>query len=227
MKRHELLDTARAPDGTALTLHRHDGAYYINAAGVPLMSSRRHASEDKLAELACASVVANGVVNPSILIGGLGLGYTLRAALRVLPADARVVVVEIMPDVIRWNTDAAYAISDEALRDPRVELVQDDVARVIAASRRRFDAIILDVDNGAEAMTTANNAELYREEGIRAAIGALRDDGVLAYWASDPEPAFERALRAAGRDVAVTRARAHTTSGPRHFIYLVTEPTVA
>jgi len=222
VKRHELLDSAHAPDGTLLTLHRHDGAYYINAEGVPLMSSRRHASEDKLAELACASVVARSGNAPTILIGGLGLGFTLHAALRVLPANAHVVVVEIMPDVIRWNAEPAYGISNDALRDPRVELLQDDVARVIAASHDRFDAIVLDVDNGAEAMTTADNAALYSAGGIRAAVDALRADGTLAYWASDPEPAFERALRGAGLEVNVTRVRAHTTSGPRHFIYLAT-----
>lgn len=222
MKRTELLDSARTPDGTLLTLYRHDRDYFIRANGVPLMSSRRHASEDKLAELTCAPLVARGVSEPTVLIGGLGLGYTLRAALRVLPANASVVVAEIMAQVIRWNTSAEYQISNDTLSDDRVEVVHDDVARVIAANPGRFDAIMLDVDNGAEAMTTAHNAGLYRAEGIRSAVGALRRGGVLSYWSSDPDPAFERALRDAGLQLTVTAVRAHTTSGPRHSIYVAT-----
>ena len=224
MKKTELLDSARTPDGTVLTLYRHDGAYCIKADGVELMSSRRHASEDRLAELVCAPLVERGIRGATVLVGGLGLGFTLRAALRSLLADARVVVVEIMTEVIRWNENPAYEISSETLRDPRVELVQDDVARVLKASRGRFDGIMLDVDNGAEPIAMADNLLLYRKDGIRTAAAALRPGGVLAYWSLAADPAFEQALRGAGLDVAITTVRAHGTSGPRHPIYVCSGP---
>ena len=220
LKKHELLDSATTPDGNVLTLHRHDGAYTIKVDGVELMSSRRHASEDVLAELVCAPLVERGVRGATVLIGGLGLGFTVHAALRALPADAHVVVVEIMAEVIRWNQNPAYEISTEALRDPRVELRHADAADVVAESPARFDGIMLDLDNGAEAMTTESRALLYRAAGIRSAAAALRSGGVLAYWSLGPDSAFEHALRGAGLDVAMTQVRAHTTAGPRHSIYV-------
>jgi spermidine synthase len=220
MKKHELLDSATTPDGNVLTLHRHDGAYTINVDGIELMSSRRHASEDVLAELVCNPLLQRNAPSATVLIGGLGLGFTLRAALRSLPADARVVIVEIMAEVIRWNQNPEYEISTEALRDPRVELLHADVADVVNENPARFDGIMLDLDNGAEGMTTESRALLYRADGIRRAAAALRSGGLLAYWSLEPHSAFEHALRAAGLDVAMTRVRAHTTAGPRHSIYV-------
>ena len=156
MKKVERLDAATAPDGTVLTLYRHDGAYSIRVDGVELMSTRRHHSEDRLAELVCEPLRL--VPRARVLIGGLGLGFTLAAALRSLAPDARVVVAEILAEVIGWNEDPEYGLGGAALRDERVELRHDDVANVLRAGRGVYDGIMLDVDNGAEPLTTAGNA---------------------------------------------------------------------
>jgi spermidine synthase len=171
-----------------------------------------------LAELVCAPL--REVPGARVLIGGLGLGFTLRAALRSLGPDATVVVAEIMGEIIRWNQDPGYALASDALLDPRVELHHDDVANVLQANAGGFDAIMLDVDNGAAPLTTRGNALLYRAEGIRRAAAALRPGGRLAYWAAGPEPAFEKALRREGMTVEVTRARAHPGQGVWHTIYV-------
>jgi spermidine synthase len=218
VKRVERLDETTAPDGTVLTLFRHDGAYYLRANGVELMSTRRHHSEERMAELVCAPL--RHTAGARVLIGGLGFGYTLRAALRALDDDAEVLVVELLAAVIRWNTSAEYGLGAAALRDPRVTLRHDDVAHVLASGRGRFDGILLDVDNGADALTTTRNARLYRAAGIRTAAAALRPGGRLAYWSAGADTALERALQRAGLAVSVTTARAHATGGPRHFVYI-------
>src|SRR3954470_14443879 len=146
MKRTERLGEARTPNGTVISLYRHDGAYLIRADGVELMSTRRHLSEDRLADVACAPLRERA--GARVLIGGLGLGFTLRAALRQLREDAEVVVAELVPEVIAWNADARYDLSAEAMRDPRVRVVNDDVLRVLGANPGAFDAIMLDTDNG-------------------------------------------------------------------------------
>jgi spermidine synthase len=220
MKRVERLGEAAAPDGTLLTLYRRDGAYSIHVDGKELMSTRRHHSEDVLAELVCAPLAEHPGVR--VLIGGLGLGFTLRAALRSLAPDAQVVVAEIVDEVIRWNQNPDYALSADALRDPRVELRHDDVANVLAESAGGFDAIMLDVDNGAAAMTTRGNAALYRAAGIRRAAAALRPGGRLAYWSAEDDPAFEKALRRERMAVEVHRVRAHPTLKTRHTIFVAT-----
>ena len=218
MKKFERLDAAAAPDGTVLTLYRHDGAYYIRVNGEELMSTRRHHSEDRLAGVVCAPL--RDLPGARVLVGGLGLGFTLREALRTLGVDARVVVVELVEGVIRWNRNAEYGLAADALQDPRVTLVHDDVARVLAASAGEFDGIMLDVDNGAAAITTAGNARLYRDAGIRLAVSALRPGGRIAYWSADLDPRFADGMRRAGLRVEVTGAPAHATTGARHAIYL-------
>jgi len=218
MKRIERLGEAAAPDGTVLTLYRHDGAYSISVGGTELMSTRRHHSEDALAELVCAPLAERA--GARVLIGGLGLGFTLRAALRTLAADAQVVVVEIMEEVIRWNRNPDYALSADALADPRVDLRHDDVANVLAAGDGGFDAIMLDVDNGAAAMTTKGNAALYRAAGIRRAVAALRPGGRLAYWSAGEDAPFEKALRRERLEVEVHRVRAHPTLKAWHTIFV-------
>ncbi|HEX7239452.1 MAG TPA: hypothetical protein VF263_04225 [Longimicrobiaceae bacterium] len=218
MKRVERLGEAVAPDGTVLVLTRHDGAYVIRAGGQDLMSTRRHHSEDALAELACAPL--RGRAAARVLIGGLGLGFTLRAALRSLAPDARVVVAEIVEEVIRWNRNPDYGLAADALADPRVELRHDDVADVLREGHGGFDAIMLDVDNGAAPLTTRGNAGLYRAEGIRRAAAALRPGGRLAYWSAEEDPGFEKALRRAGLAVEATRVRAHPGGGPWHTIFV-------
>lgn len=218
MKPFELLEQARTPDGTALTLHRHDGAYILRANGVELMSTRRSQSEVRLAERACAPLAERA--GARVLIGGLGLGFTLREALRVLAGDARVVVVELVQEVIDWNRDSRYALAGTSLDDARVTVVRDDVANVLRRHQGEFDAIMLDVDNGADALTSAGNAQLYNQEGIRLAKRALASGGVLAYWSADADLRFERALRGAGLHVETERVRAHRTAGGYHTLYI-------
>ncbi len=218
MKKLERLDEATTPDGTILTLFRHDGAYSIRVDGVELMSTRRHHSEEKLAELVCAPLRERR--GARVLIGGLGFGFTLKAALRSLAPDARVVVAELVAGVIAWNRNPDYALAADALADERVDLRQDDVAHVLKESRGQFDAIMLDVDNGAEAMTHEGNAQLYRYTGIAMATAALRAGGRLAYWSAKGDPAFEESLRDAGLTVEVRTVRAHATSGAWHTLLL-------
>lgn len=223
MKRFERLDEAHAPDGTVLTLYRRDGAYTIRVGGVELMSTRRYHSEEQLAELACRPLQHER--GARVLIGGLGFGFTLKAALRVLPQDARVTVAEIVSEIIDWNRNPDYPLAGAALADPRVKLLHADVADVLRASHGAFDAIMLDVDNGAEALTTGGNADLYSSRGIRTAVAALRPGGRLAYWSAESDPRFETMLRKAGLSVQAVRVRAHATSGGSHTLLLATAST--
>ena len=220
MKPLERLGDARTPDGTVLSLFRHDGAYLIRADGVELMSTRRHLSEDRLAELACAPY--RDVSNARVLIGGLGLGFTLRAALRVLRPDAEVVVAELVAEVIEWNANPAYALSAEAMRDPRVQVVHADVVRVLADRPAAFDAIMLDTDNGPDGMIMSENARLYAARGIARTVAALRPGGQIVYWSVGDDPGFVGALQRAGLAVRTERVRAHATSGPMHTLYCAT-----
>ena len=220
MKRHERLGEARTPDGTQLVLYRHDGAYLIRADGVELMSTRRHLSEDRLAEVACAPL--RDVPRARVLIGGLGLGFTLRAALRQLREDAEIVVVELLAEVIAWNQDSAYELSHEAMRDPRVRVVHDDVMNVLRANAGAFDAIMLDTDNGPDGMLMSENAPLYAKNGIAVTLAALRAGGSIVYWSVGDDPKFASALRGAGLKVMALLVRAHDTAGPMHTLYVAT-----
>ncbi len=218
MKPTERLAVATAPDGSVLTLYRHDGAYVMRVNGVELMSTRRVASEVRLAELACAGL--HTAPSAAVLIGGLGFGATLRTALHLLPADAEVVVAELLQDVIDWNLNPDWALAGDAMHDVRVRLRHDDVLNVLRERTAGFDAIMLDVDNGAESFTTGGNRALYSDSGIRSAITALRPGGRVAYWSVDAEPAFGSALERAGLLVTVHRVRSHATSGGYNHVIL-------
>ena len=218
MKPYERLGEARTPNGSVLSLYRHDGAFLIRADGVELMSSRRHLSEDRLAEVACAPI--HDRATPRVLIGGLGLGFTLRAALRALPDDAEVVVAELIPEVVAWNADPALGISVDAMRDPRVVVAQDDVSNVLRSNPGGFDAIMLDTDNGPDGMLMSENASLYSKYGIGITIAALRPSGLAVYWSVGDDPTFARALRGAGLEVTSEQVRAHDTTGPMHTLYM-------
>lgn len=218
VKPTERLGEARTPDGTLLELWRHDGAYLFRADGVELMSTRRHLSEDRLAEVACVPIRDRRKAR--VLIGGLGLGFTLREAMSQLGADAEIVVAELMAEVIAWNANPDYALSAAAMQDPRVRIVHDDVSNVLRAEVGGFDAIMLDTDNGPEGMILSENSRLYAARGIATTIAALRPDGVLAYWSVGDDPDFAAALSRAGLDVERLRVRAHATSGPMHTLYV-------
>jgi spermidine synthase len=220
MKPWETLARARLEDGTELTLRRHPSEIVIEADGRSLMSSRQHASEEALARLGCADAL--NLPRPRILIGGLGMGFTLRAALDILPPDAVVVVAELVLAVIEWNRGPLADLARRPLEDPRVQLEPGNVATLIRTSRStRFDAILLDVDNGPIAMTSTLNERLYDRPGLLAAHAALRPGGLFAVWSATNEPDFERRLRAAGFDVRRESASArldavrdHVGGGP-------------
>lgn len=220
MKPLERLGEARTPAGTTIALYRHDGAYLIRADGVELMSTRRHLSEDRLALVACTPVRdAPGV---RVLIGGLGLGFTLRAALRELPETAEVVVAEFLEEVIAWNANPDYNISVEAMADSRVRIVHDDVVNVLRANPGGFNAIMLDTDNGPDGMLMSENAPLYHMLGIESTINALRPNGVIVYWSVGDDPRFLDALQRSKLKIETLKVRAHETSGPFHTLYVAT-----
>jgi spermidine synthase len=218
MKKLERLAEARSPDGTVLVLFRHDGDYLIRADGAELMSTRHHHSEDRLAELACAPL--RDRADARVLIGGLGFGFTLRAALRALPSDAHVVVAELVRAVIDWNENPDYALASAVLRDARVELRHADVADVLREGAGQYDAIVLDVDNGPDPMTTSGNGALYGDAGIRMTAAALRPAGRLVYWSAQDDRRFERTLRRAGLTVETARVWSHGTSGTLHTLFV-------
>ena len=212
MKPTRLLDTAATPDGTPITLHEHDGTLSIRAGGVELMSTRQHHSEERLAELACAGL--HGRRRAAVLIGGLGLGFTLRETLRHVAADAAVVVAELVPAVIAWNRNPAFGLAADVIGDPRVEVRACDVADVLGASRGRFDAIMLDVDNGASGLTTAANDGLYVAAGLGAARAALRPGGRLAIWSAAADPRFVARMEKAGFAVEVATTLSAAFASP-------------
>lgn len=223
MKPIERLGRAHTPDGTLLELLRHDGAYLIRADGVELMSTRRHLSEDQLAEVSCEGLKSRTGVR--VLIGGLGLGFTLRAAMTALADDARIIVAELVQEVVDWNANPEYALSYAAMQDPRVEIVRDDVTNVLAKHPGSFNAIMLDTDNGPGGQIMSENTRLYVERGIRTTIAALRPGGNITYWSVDDDKPFVGALQRAGLRVKTLHVRAHTTAGPMHSLYYATVRT--
>jgi spermidine synthase len=218
LKPLEILGESRTPDGTLITLARQDRELLILAGGRPLMSSRMHGSEAALATFGCAGVPRR---EPRVLIGGLGMGFTLRATLDLMPADARILVAELLPAIVAWNRSHLGPLANHPLKDPRVALDVEDVGAVMGRNRSAFDAILLDVDNGPDAFTAAGNASLYGDAGLAAARDALRPGGTLAVWSAWEDRKFEQRLRYAGFAVRVERVRARLKQGgPRHTIFI-------
>jgi spermidine synthase len=219
MKVRELLATAQVPGGEELRLFRRDGDYMIVLDRNELMNSRMSGSEEQLATLTIARL--KNRTNPRLLIGGYGMGFTLRAALAVLPAGASVVVAELVPEIIAWARGPMAELTAGCLDDPRVSVVDGDVAAVIAGARGAYDAILLDVDNGPDGLTRAGNDRLYSVAGLAAAKAALVPGGILAIWSAADDPAFTRRLNANGFDANPTRVRARSTGkGATHTIWL-------
>ncbi|MEN8162177.1 MAG: hypothetical protein ABFS41_19055 [Myxococcota bacterium] len=219
MKPWELLGEARTPDGGLMALTRRGGEYVIHADGRNLMSSRMHGSEEALAQLGCRHL--GGRTAPRVLIGGLGMGFTLRAALDCLGEDAHIVVAELMPAVTEWNRGPLGPLAGRPLLDPRVRVEVRDVREVLAAPDAAFDAVLLDVDNGPTPVTSVDNARLYDDAGIASARAALEPGGTLAVWSARDDRAFVNRLRHAGFRVGVERVRARLRrGGPRHTIFL-------
>ena len=219
MKPWELLGDSHTPDGTHLTLMKRDREHVIFADGKILMSSRMHGSEEALAALACAHITKASA--PRVLVGGLGLGFTLRATLDVLQPRASVVVAELVPGVVEWNRGPLGPLAGHPLDDPRVRVAEGDVTVIMRKDTERFDAILLDVDNGPDAFTSALNAGLYANHGVTLAHATLRPGGVLAVWSAWEDRKFEQRLRWAGFAVSMHRVRARLKQGgPRHTIFL-------
>ncbi|HTG02649.1 MAG TPA: spermidine synthase [Bradyrhizobium sp.] len=218
------LDTARVPGADVqLRLMQRGAEFSMRLGQNELMSSRLSGSEEALATLACRRIEA--VKSPHLLIGGLGMGFTLRAALAVLGSDARIMVVELVPAVIAWARGPMADIFGDSLDDPRASIREADVVDVIRSHDSAFDAILLDVDNGPEGLIRKANDALYDLKGLKAIRGALRPGGVLAVWSSGPNPLFSKRLRAAGFDVNEVAVRATTKrSGSRHVIWFATKP---
>ncbi len=218
------IDTARVPGAEVeLRLMRRGDEFSMMLGPNELMNSRLSGSEEALATLVCRRIEA--VKAPHLLIGGLGMGFTLRAALAVLGSEARIVVAELVPAVIAWARGPMAAIFGNSLDDPRARVVGADVIEVIQSHASAFDAILLDVDNGPEGLVREANNALYDLKGLKAIRRALRPRGVLAVWSSGPNPSFSRRLREAGFDVNEVAVRATTKrKGARHVIWFATRP---
>ena len=214
------LDTALIPGGGGdLRLKQRGREFSIMLGANELMNSRLSGSEEALATLSFERIALKK--QPSMLIGGLGMGFTLRAALGVVPQDASVTVAELVPEVVAWGRGPMAEIFNGSLDDPRVDIHVGDVAALIRASKDRFDAILLDVDNGPDGLTRASNDDLYSAAGLTAASEALRLHGILAVWSSGPDAAFTRRLRDAGFAVEEIATRANgKRGGARHVIWL-------
>ncbi len=219
MKPFELLGQTLSPDGSVLKLIRRTDESLILADGAVLMSSRMHGSEEALAKLACQR--ARTLKQPTVLIGGLGMGFTLRATLDLLSPEATVIVAELVPAVVEWNRGPLGPLAGHPLNDKRVRLETGDVALTLRSKLGPFDAVLLDVDNGPTAFTTSNNAALYDDRGIANAHAALRKKGVLAVWAARDDGKFEQRLRHGGFEVQLQSVRGRLKQGgPRHTLYL-------
>jgi len=216
MKPWERLGTATAPDGSSFELVRHDGQYVIRADGYDLMTSYAHSSEDAMMALACPQPPADACV----LVGGLGMGYTAAATLKLMPPRGTMVVAEIIPEVIEWNRGLLGPLAGHPLDDPRTKLALGDVAKVIRESESRFDAILLDVDNSVDSFSLPHNRWLYTPGGLGAAYRALRPGGALAIWSVGTDAKFERSLRSAGFTASTYPIRGRERRGG-HYSVLV------
>jgi spermidine synthase len=205
-----------------MRLYQHDRDFLIEINGLELMTSRQHESEQELARLGCAHL--SGRKAPCVLIGGLGMGYTLRQALDILGADASLVVSELLTDVVNWNREYLGGLNGQALDDKRTEVITGDIFQLLSQSTNRFDAILLDVDNGPKAMTDSGNQRLYSPSGIQACRRALRKQGCLAVWSTVPSKVFEQLLMSCGFQVRRYRLKTYPGSKSKQiFIWVAAE----
>lgn len=222
MKPRELLATAQIPGGDELRLFRRDTDFIIALGANELMSSRLSGSEEALALLTCDRLQTEA---PHLLIGGYGMGFTLRAALARLGPQARFTVAELVPEIFDWARGPMAALTAGCLDDPRVELVIRDVFRAMSGAERRYDAILLDVDNGPDGLVRTDNDQIYSMHGLTAAKSALKPGGVLAIWSAAPDERFARRLKHAGFQVEEVMVRAgRGGKGARHIIWFARAP---
>ncbi|ALH79628.1 spermidine synthase [Sphingopyxis macrogoltabida] len=218
MTPRELIDTANVPGGEQLRLYRRGGDFIIAIGGNELMNSRMSGSEEALAEMSCDRLRSDAA--PHLLIGGYGMGFTLRAALARLGPDAHVTVAELVPEIIDWARGPMAALTAGGLDDPRVELLLADVSGVIGGAVGQYDAILLDVDNGPDGLTREGNDRIYSMGGLARAKAALSPGGILAVWSAAPDARFTRRLKDSGFTVEEVTVRARASGkGPRHLIW--------
>lgn len=223
MNRNKLLDTAPIPDnGGELRLFEAGDDFVIKIAGGvgELMSTRRHGSEDALAEIACRKIAHRP--QPRVLIGGLGMGFTLASALRHLGENAEVIVAELVPGVVAWNRGVLGGKAGQPLLDKRASVRETDVALILKAETQAYDAILLDVDNGPAGLTHKDNDWLYSMDGLACCRQALRPRGVLAVWSAGPDRKFTERLKKTGFKVEELQVHAHGKKGTRHTLWMAT-----
>jgi spermidine synthase len=231
----EIVARVAGPGGAEWALARRGDEWVVRAGGRVLMSSRQHGSEEALAALALSRLASSrrarttslaAGTSLTVLVGGLGLGFTVRAALDRLPAQARVVVAELVGPLVDWNRGPVADLAGRPLEDPRVRLQQGDVLARIAEAKGAFDAILLDVDNGPSPVAHPANERLYGEKGVRACRDALRGGGVLAVWSAGPDERYRERLEKAGlvAEVQAVPARSGTSKGVRHVVFLGVKP---
>ena len=223
MRPWKQLDSTTVPgDGLELRLYRRGDEFSIKAGNSELMSSRVHGSEDALAELACKRL--SNLSRPRVLIGGLGMGFTLAAALNELGADAEILVAELVPSVVNWNREIFSELTGDPLNDPRVTVYEGDVGKLIRAKEGAYNAILLDVDNGPEGLTRKENDALYSPAGLKSALAALHPKGIFGVWSISPDQPFSKRLQQTGFSVDEIPVRTRGRRGARHMIWLATKP---
>jgi spermidine synthase len=222
LEKRIVLDRSTTPDGERLELAIEHGHHIIRVAGIPLMSSDMRGSEEAMAEVAREEL--GDIEAPRVLVGGLGLGYTLRAALDAWGEDAEVCVAELLPSVVRYNREFLGNLADHPLEDPRVDLFEGDVKKKLV--RDRWDAILLDVDNGPDAFTVHGNQTLYGARGAELMARAIGPGGVLIVWSAYPSPRFLERLRHTGLSARAKRVRGRgpIDRGPMHTLFVATKP---
>lgn len=222
MKPRVRIATAQTPEGGEMELYQHDRDFLIMINGEVLMHSRRHESELELSRLGCAHLTDHK--SPIVLIGGLGMGYTLRQTLDTLNNNAKIVVGELLDAVVEWNKEFLGKLNNQPLEDERVTLETGDIVELISNSRNKFDTILLDIDNGPNAITCSGNQRIYCYNGICACRNALREKGCLAIWSAKPSKDFERLLMNCGFHVTRFKVPAHKGKNPQSlFVWIASE----
>lgn len=223
MRPWELLDSTTVPgEANEMRLYRRGDEYSIKTGYSELMNSRVHGSEDALAELGCKKL--QNKTNARVLVGGLGMGYTLAAALKAVEPTAEVVVAELVAAVIDWNQTHLSALANHPLNDKRTTVYEGDVGKLIRSETEGFDAILLDVDNGPDGLTRKENDAIYSPNGLKAGLNALRSKGVFAVWSTAPDPRFTKRLQKAGFKVEEVRANARGKhGGGKHTLWFGTK----
>jgi spermidine synthase len=222
MKPTTKLAATNTPDGGEMVLYQHDRDFSIQINGHELMNSRQHQSEMELARLGCAHL--SGHTAPSVLIGGLGMGYTLRQVLDILGSDARIIVSELLPAVVDWNRKYLGDVNGHPLVDKRTQVITVDIYQLLTQSKGKFDTILLDVDNGPAAIVDSGNQRLYTSTGIQLCRRALRNKGCLAIWSAEPSQAFEEVLMNCKFHVRRYKLNAYKMSNKRSlFVWVASE----